>query len=319
MLGAVVGTHAGPGTVGLFWFDDPDVAPSPVRVLYSVAVPRRATLTRSHGRLRRAGPAGRAGRGRAASPGPSCSRSAVETLPGVGPALRRQARAARASRRSATCSSTGRAATSGGRRGRDRPALRRRGGRDRGRRAARELRRRRGRLHILTAHDRGRERRDLGHLVQPAVARRHSSSRGRPCGCAAARALRLRRQVLRHRRGGATADFAPVYPRARSCAPKRLRELGRAALAHATRRLRPAAGRRSRARSCRCARRARRAPPPGSLGEAEAGAPALAFEELLLLQLGVARRAPSARTRRRAARRAGRARRALPRRRCRSR
>jgi DegV family protein with EDD domain len=23
-LGAVVGTHAGPGTVGLFWFDDPD-------------------------------------------------------------------------------------------------------------------------------------------------------------------------------------------------------------------------------------------------------------------------------------------------------
>jgi len=24
MLGAVVGTHAGPGTVGLFWFDDSD-------------------------------------------------------------------------------------------------------------------------------------------------------------------------------------------------------------------------------------------------------------------------------------------------------
>jgi fatty acid-binding protein DegV len=24
-LGAVVGTHAGPGTVGLFWFDDPAV------------------------------------------------------------------------------------------------------------------------------------------------------------------------------------------------------------------------------------------------------------------------------------------------------
>jgi fatty acid-binding protein DegV len=23
-LGAVVGTHAGPGTVGFFWFDDPD-------------------------------------------------------------------------------------------------------------------------------------------------------------------------------------------------------------------------------------------------------------------------------------------------------
>jgi fatty acid-binding protein DegV len=23
-LGAVVGTHAGPGTVGLFWFDDPE-------------------------------------------------------------------------------------------------------------------------------------------------------------------------------------------------------------------------------------------------------------------------------------------------------
>jgi hypothetical protein len=23
-LGAVVGTHAGPGTVGFFWFDDPE-------------------------------------------------------------------------------------------------------------------------------------------------------------------------------------------------------------------------------------------------------------------------------------------------------
>jgi fatty acid-binding protein DegV len=23
-LGAVVGTHAGPGTVGVFWFDDPE-------------------------------------------------------------------------------------------------------------------------------------------------------------------------------------------------------------------------------------------------------------------------------------------------------
>jgi fatty acid-binding protein DegV len=24
VLGAVVGTHAGPGTVGFFWFDDPE-------------------------------------------------------------------------------------------------------------------------------------------------------------------------------------------------------------------------------------------------------------------------------------------------------
>ena len=46
-----------------------------------------------------------------------------------------------------------------------------------------------------------------------------------------ARALRLRREALRHRRGARTADHAPVYPASEQIPSTRLRELVRAALA----------------------------------------------------------------------------------------
>ena len=104
-LGAVVGTHAGPGTLGLFWFDD--VSSDLSRVLYSEA---GGDATRSHGLLGvvRDGEWPRP-RGWA---GPSGSTLPLETLPGVGADAREASCGRSASRRSATCSSGGRGATS---------------------------------------------------------------------------------------------------------------------------------------------------------------------------------------------------------------
>src|SRR5438132_4533886 len=87
----------------------------------------------------------------------------------------------------------------------------------------------------------------------------------------------------------ATADFAPVYPASEEITAKKLRELVGAALPAAVVDPLPAA------------LRAREALPqradalwalhrPRSLSEAEAGRRRLAFDELLLLQIGIARR-----------------------------
>ena len=110
-LGAVVGTHAGPGTVGFFWFDDRlrrSEGPSGCRVLYSVPV---ATMTRIARGFHRRGP-GRDGHVRAAGPARAARRAGIETLPGVGAALAKRLRALGLADGRATCCCTGRAATS---------------------------------------------------------------------------------------------------------------------------------------------------------------------------------------------------------------
>ncbi len=90
----------------------------------------------------------------------------------------------------------------------------------------------------------------------------------------------------------ATADFAPVYPATEELAQKTLRDLTEKALAHA----------RDGGESLPASLLARRGLPfradayralhrPRSLGEAEVGRRRLAFDELLVLQLALARRA----------------------------
>ena len=111
--------------------------------------------------------------------------------------------------------------------------------------------------------------------------------------------------------------YAPVYSASEELPVKKLRELVGAALAHARRRARTRC--RPGSRSERAAR-PRRTPLRRSTGratpdEAEAGRRRLAFDELLVLQLGLAAARPRARGRGAPALpRAGRARRALPRR-----
>ena len=89
----------------------------------------------------------------------------------------------------------------------------------------------------------------------------------------------------------ATADFAPVYPASEELTPKKVRDLVTAALAHAGDYPDPLPAE----------LRAREALPlradalvamhrPRSEGEAEVGRRRLAFDELLLLQIGIARR-----------------------------
>ena len=111
--------------------------------------------------------------------------------------------------------------------------------------------------------------------------------------------LRLRGQVRRREfqvksydigEGSATADFSPVYPATEDVTPKRLRTL----VEHALARVRdvpdplPAALRqRERLPQRRDALVALHQ--PRSLDEAEAGRARLAFDELLVLQLGIAR------------------------------
>jgi ATP-dependent DNA helicase RecG len=87
--------------------------------------------------------------------------------------------------------------------------------------------------------------------------------------------------------GQATADFAPVYPASEEITPKKLRELVSAALPRSLVDPLPAA-----------LKQAEQLPPrvdalwalhrPGSLEEAETGRRRLAFDELLLLQVGLA-------------------------------
>src|SRR5712692_130190 len=90
----------------------------------------------------------------------------------------------------------------------------------------------------------------------------------------------------------ATADFAPVYPATEDVTPKRLRDLVERALAHARdvvdplpAALKAEAGLPQR-RDALVALHS-----PRSLEEAEAGRVRLAFDELLVLQLGIARAA----------------------------
>jgi ATP-dependent DNA helicase RecG len=153
--------------------------------------------------------------------------------------------------------------------------------------------RRRGRLHILTA----RVTDDSGELQatwfnQPWLEARLAPGTG----------VRLRGQ--RNRYGfsvstydlegdeAQTADYAPVYPASEELAQKTLRGLAETALAHARdahdalpAELRAAEGLPLRADALHAVHR------PRSLDEAEAGRRRLAFDELLLLQLALARRA----------------------------
>ena len=132
-----------------------------------------------------------------------------------------------------------------------------------------------------------------------------------------ARPLRLRAALVRHRREArATADFAPVYPAAEEIAAATVRRVVDAALPLAVERPRSAARRAARTRGARAeARRARRgAPAARPRRGGDAARQRLAFEELLVLQIGIARRVGRARADPRAgARRAGRADPPLPR------
>jgi ATP-dependent DNA helicase RecG len=92
--------------------------------------------------------------------------------------------------------------------------------------------------------------------------------------------------------GDTTADFAPVYPASEEIAPKRMRTLVAAALARVAdygdvlpAELRDREGLPLKRDALAVVHR------PSSLEEAELGRRRLAFEELLLLQLGIARRA----------------------------
>jgi ATP-dependent DNA helicase RecG len=89
--------------------------------------------------------------------------------------------------------------------------------------------------------------------------------------------------------GEATVDFAPVYPASEEITPKKLRELVGASLPRAFADPLPAElkerERLPQRADALCALHR-----PRSLGEAEAGRRRLAFDELLLLQLGIARR-----------------------------
>src|SRR6185437_11992862 len=92
--------------------------------------------------------------------------------------------------------------------------------------------------------------------------------------------------------GDATADFAPVYPASEEITPKRMRSLVTAALGHVSDYVDPLPAELREREGMPLKRDAlfviHR---PESDGEAEAGRVRLAFEELLLLQIGIARRA----------------------------
>ncbi len=92
--------------------------------------------------------------------------------------------------------------------------------------------------------------------------------------------------------GDATADFAPVYPAGEEITPKKIRALVAAALPHAhdyydplPAEVRVREGLPLKADAVAVVHH------PGSNGEAEVARSRLAFEELLLLQIGIARRA----------------------------
>jgi ATP-dependent DNA helicase RecG len=91
--------------------------------------------------------------------------------------------------------------------------------------------------------------------------------------------------------GDATADFAPVYPAGEEITPKKIRALVAAALPHAHDYFDPLpADVRVRERLPLKADALAVVHHPASAAEAEVGRSRLAFEELLLLQIGIARR-----------------------------
>jgi ATP-dependent DNA helicase RecG len=91
--------------------------------------------------------------------------------------------------------------------------------------------------------------------------------------------------------GAATADFAPVYHASEEITPKKLRELVSAALTHSRDYWDPLpAELRARENLPLKADALHALHQPGSLEEAELGRRRLAFDELLMLQVGIARR-----------------------------
>jgi ATP-dependent DNA helicase RecG len=92
--------------------------------------------------------------------------------------------------------------------------------------------------------------------------------------------------------GDATADFAPVYPASEELTPRRMRTLVAAALGHVVDYVDPLPAELREREGLPLKRDALFAlHHPASEAEAETGRARLAFEELLLLQVGIARRA----------------------------
>ena len=315
-LGAVVGTHAGPGTVGFFWFDDPGVT---VQVLDSVTV---AMMTRING-IRRRGPPDEWPRPRGFARPELLERSARGRCRASAPRSKKKLARARPCRRSATCSShRPRRYERAGRRGADRQPGAGRGGGDRRVSGAVASRRRRGRRQMLTARDdRGCRRLDLRDLVQPALARGAAAARD---ACAAARAARA---ATASTSSPTTSASRARRPTSRRSTRRASRYRRRGCVSSSARRLPTRAGR---ARSA--ARRARGAEPPRRASRALGVAPAdararkrsrarrrLALEELLTLQLAALRSRERRSGDRPALGATGRARRPLPRRCCHSR
>ena len=217
-LGAVVGTHAGPGTVGFFW--------------YETSLPSRTGRVAILGRMSRPQP-GFAGldpperwpptRGRFR---PERLEPPLDSLPGVGQTLKRRLREARpgAGRRPAPAPA---APVRAPRRSADRGPLRRGRGAIEGDVCA-VLPRGRGRLQILTARVAdGSGQISAIWFNQPWLA---GEAEARARGAAARRAGRHGFAVRSYDLGGgsATADFAPVYPASEEISAAKLRELRRA-------------------------------------------------------------------------------------------
>ena len=92
ILGAVVGTHAGPGAVGFFWLQDPSGLRQTGRRSYTRRRASRSVPYPAAGRFAGVDPPAAWPRTRSA-PHPEALEASVETLPGVGPtAARRLAR-----------------------------------------------------------------------------------------------------------------------------------------------------------------------------------------------------------------------------------
>ncbi len=149
--------------------------------------------------------------------------------------------------------------------------------------------RRRGRLQMLTARiSDGSAAVSATWFNQPWLERQlqpgtHVRLRGRPG--------RFGFDVKSHDVGeaSATADFAPVYPASEEITPKKLRELVEAALPRALADPLPAALK-ERERLPQRGDALWALHRPRSLDEAETGRRRLAFDELLVLQIGIARR-----------------------------
>ena len=130
-------------------------------------------------------------------------------------------------------------------------------------------------------------------MVQPALAEGEADARDARAAARASRTATASPSARYDLNGGsATADFAPVYPASEEISAAKLRELVAAALPHA----------RDQPDPLPAALKAERGLPlradalvalhqPRSLDEAERGRQRLAFDELLVLQLALARRA----------------------------